>query len=160
MAYSKSKLKSNGGKAFLCFKPFLTGNKSDKLLPTRTLLYVSFRILFFSLTTFMRILDSMTTRTPFKRNRRLFSFQIFSEYYRDDYYYMDETVLFYRKKHGKTIIRGTVKGHKKLEGRFTLEFCSNSDCNNKRRLTVTGKSAKPRFLTISVLLLTLITNTL
>jgi hypothetical protein len=32
MAYSKAKLKSNGNKASPCFKPFLIGNISDKIL--------------------------------------------------------------------------------------------------------------------------------
>jgi len=36
MAYSKAKLKSNGDRASPCFKQFLIGNVSDKLLPTQT----------------------------------------------------------------------------------------------------------------------------
>jgi hypothetical protein len=38
MAYSEAKLKNSGDRASLCFKPFLTGNMSDKFLPIRTLL--------------------------------------------------------------------------------------------------------------------------
>jgi len=34
MVYCKEELKSNGDKASPCFKPFLTGNVSDKCLPT------------------------------------------------------------------------------------------------------------------------------
>ena len=36
-----------------CFKPFLIGNMSDKFLPTRTLLCVSVRHIFLSLTSFL-----------------------------------------------------------------------------------------------------------
>jgi len=46
MAYSKAELKSNGDKASPYFKPFVIGNMSDKLLPTRALLYVSVRHIF------------------------------------------------------------------------------------------------------------------
>jgi hypothetical protein len=59
MAYSKEKLKSNGDRASPCFKPFLIGNMSDKFLPTRTLLYVSIRQIFISLTSFLGIRNSM-----------------------------------------------------------------------------------------------------
>jgi len=59
MAYSKAKLKSNGDKAPPCFKPFLIGNMSDKFLPTRTVLYVSGRHIFISLTSFMGIPNSL-----------------------------------------------------------------------------------------------------
>ena len=58
MAYSKAKLKSNGDRASPCFKPFLIGNMSDKFLPTRTLLYVSVRHIFTSLTSFLGIPNS------------------------------------------------------------------------------------------------------
>jgi hypothetical protein len=50
---SKAKLKSNGDKPSPCFKPFLIGNMSDKFLPVRIVLYVSFRHIFISLTSFM-----------------------------------------------------------------------------------------------------------
>jgi hypothetical protein len=43
MAYSKAKLKSSGDRASPCFRPFWIGNLSDKCLPIRTLLYVSFK---------------------------------------------------------------------------------------------------------------------
>ena len=46
MACSKAKLKSSGDRASPCFKPFLIGNLSDTFLPTRTLLYVSVRLIF------------------------------------------------------------------------------------------------------------------
>jgi len=52
MAYSKAELKSNGDRASPYFKPFLIGNMSDKFLPTQTLLYVSVRHIFISLTSF------------------------------------------------------------------------------------------------------------
>ena len=55
MAYSKAKLKSNGDKASPFFKAFIVGNKSDKFLLCRTLLYVSFRHNFISLTSFMAV---------------------------------------------------------------------------------------------------------
>jgi hypothetical protein len=55
-------------------------------------------------------------------SHRLSSFQIFSEHYREDYYYMDETVLFYRKKHEETILRETAKRHKKAEARFAPDL--------------------------------------
>jgi hypothetical protein len=59
MAYSKAKLNSNGDRASPYFKQFLIGNISDKFLPTRTLLYVSFRHIFISLTSFLGIPNSM-----------------------------------------------------------------------------------------------------
>jgi len=42
MVYSKANLKSDGDKAYPCFKTSLTENMPDKCLPTRTQLYVSF----------------------------------------------------------------------------------------------------------------------
>src|SRR5215813_8574086 len=59
MAYSKAKLKSNGDRASPSFKPFLIRNVSDKFLPTRTLLYVSVRHIFISLTSFLGIPNSV-----------------------------------------------------------------------------------------------------
>ena len=59
MAYSKAKLKSSGDRASPYFKPFLTGNLSDTFLPTRTLLYVSVRLIFINLTSFLGIPNSM-----------------------------------------------------------------------------------------------------
>jgi hypothetical protein len=56
---SKAKLKNNGDRAFPCLKPFLIGNTSDKFLTTRTLLYVSVRHIFISLTSFLGIPNSM-----------------------------------------------------------------------------------------------------
>jgi len=53
MTYSTAKLKSNGDKASPYFETFLIGNMSDKCLPTQTLLYISFRHVFISLTSFM-----------------------------------------------------------------------------------------------------------
>jgi hypothetical protein len=44
MAYSKTKLKSNGDRASPCFKPFLIGNISDKFLPTRRDIYKNIKI--------------------------------------------------------------------------------------------------------------------
>jgi hypothetical protein len=38
MAYSKAKMKSNGNKASSYFRPFGTGNASDRFLPMQTLL--------------------------------------------------------------------------------------------------------------------------
>ena len=59
MAYSTAQLKSNGNEASPCFKPFLTENMSDKFLPTWSLLYLSFKHIFVSLTTFIGIPNSM-----------------------------------------------------------------------------------------------------
>jgi hypothetical protein len=59
MAYTIAKLKSNGGKASSCFKTFLLENMSVKFLPTCTLLYVSVRHIFFSITGFMGMPVSM-----------------------------------------------------------------------------------------------------
>ena len=59
MAYSKAKLKSNGDKASY-FIPFLIGKLSEKCLPTWTLLQVSFRHVFVSLTIFTGISNTMT----------------------------------------------------------------------------------------------------
>ena len=59
MAYSKAKLKSNGDRAFPCFRPFLIGNLSDTFLPTQTLLYVSVRLIFINLRSFLGIPNSM-----------------------------------------------------------------------------------------------------
>jgi len=59
MVYSKPKLNSNGDRASLCFKLFLMGNVSDKFLPTQTLLYISVRHIFISLTIFMGIPNSI-----------------------------------------------------------------------------------------------------
>jgi hypothetical protein len=67
MAYSKAKLKSNGDRASLGFKPFLIGNISDKFLPTQTLLYVSVRHIFISLTSFLEIPNSMRIFIDFKK---------------------------------------------------------------------------------------------
>ena len=55
MAYSKAKLKSSGDRASPCSKPFLIGNLSDTFLPTRTLLYVSLRLIFINLTSLLGI---------------------------------------------------------------------------------------------------------
>jgi hypothetical protein len=59
MVYSKAKLKSSGDRVSPCFKPLLIGNMSDRFLRTWTLLYVSVRHVFISLTCFMRIPDSI-----------------------------------------------------------------------------------------------------
>jgi hypothetical protein len=45
MACSKAKLKSSGDKASPSFRPFWIGKLSDKCLPIRTLLYVSFKLI-------------------------------------------------------------------------------------------------------------------
>ena len=67
MMYPKAKLKSNSNRASPFFKPFLTGNMSDKFLPTQTLLHVSVRNIFIRLTSFMGITYSMRIlyKTPF-----------------------------------------------------------------------------------------------
>jgi len=59
MTYSKEKLKINGDKASPYFKPFFIGNMSDKCLPTRTLLQVSFRRILNSLASFVRLQNSV-----------------------------------------------------------------------------------------------------
>jgi hypothetical protein len=55
VAYSKTKLKSGGCKASPCLRPFWIGKFSDKGVPIRTLLYVSFKHILTSLTGFMGI---------------------------------------------------------------------------------------------------------
>ena len=64
MAYSKTKLKSNGNKRSPSFKRFLIGNMLHKCLSTRTLIYVSVRHIFISLTSFMGI--AITLRILYK----------------------------------------------------------------------------------------------
>jgi len=59
MAYSKAKLTSNGDRASPCFETFLIENMSDKFLPTRILLYVSFRHIFINLNSLMGIANSI-----------------------------------------------------------------------------------------------------
>ena len=59
MSPIRNGLKSNGDRASPCFKPFLIGNMSDKFLPTRTLLYVSVRHIFITLTSFLGTPNSM-----------------------------------------------------------------------------------------------------
>jgi hypothetical protein len=53
MAYSKGKLKSSDDKASPSLKPYWIGKLSDKCVPIRTLLYVSFKHTLMSLTRFM-----------------------------------------------------------------------------------------------------------
>jgi hypothetical protein len=53
MAYSKAKLKSCGGKASPYFRPFRIGKLSEKYLLIWILLYVSFKHILISLTSFM-----------------------------------------------------------------------------------------------------------
>jgi hypothetical protein len=55
MAYSKAKLKSNGNRASPCFSPLWIGNLSDKSLPIRTLLWVSFKHILIILTSFLGV---------------------------------------------------------------------------------------------------------
>ena len=59
MTYSKAKLKSSGDKASPCFRLFLIGYLSDKCLPTRTLLHVSFRHIVVSITNFRGMPNSV-----------------------------------------------------------------------------------------------------
>ena len=61
MAYPKAKFKRNGDKATPFFKPFLRGNLSGKCFPSQTLLEVSFRHIFISLSSFMEIPNSIRT---------------------------------------------------------------------------------------------------
>jgi hypothetical protein len=53
MAYSKAKLKSSGDKASHCFRSVWIGKLSDKGLPIQTLLYVSFKHILTSPSSFM-----------------------------------------------------------------------------------------------------------
>jgi hypothetical protein len=48
-------------KASLCFRPFWTGNASDKFLSMQTLLYVSFKHILINRTTFIVIPNSVRT---------------------------------------------------------------------------------------------------
>ena len=57
VAYSKTKLKSNGDKVSPFFETFLTENMSDQCLPTRTC--HRFRHIFINLTSFMWIPNSV-----------------------------------------------------------------------------------------------------
>jgi hypothetical protein len=50
MPHSKAKLKRNSDKASSFFKPFSTGKALARILPIRTLLYVSFKHDLISLT--------------------------------------------------------------------------------------------------------------
>jgi hypothetical protein len=59
MAYSKAKLKSSGYRASPCFRQFGIEKLSDKCLPIRTLLYVSFKHILINLTSFMGNPNSM-----------------------------------------------------------------------------------------------------
>jgi hypothetical protein len=81
MAFSKSKLKSNGDRASPCFKPFLIRNVSDKFLPARSLLFVAVRHIFISLTSSMGIPDS--TRILYKTSVLTESIISFLEVYRE-----------------------------------------------------------------------------
>jgi hypothetical protein len=53
MAYFKGKLKSSGSKTTPCFRSFWIGKISDNCLPIQILLYVSFKNVLMSLTSFM-----------------------------------------------------------------------------------------------------------
>jgi hypothetical protein len=59
MAYSREKLKSNDNETSSCFKPFWTGNVCNRLLPMQTLLWVSFKHILISLTSFIGIPNSV-----------------------------------------------------------------------------------------------------
>jgi hypothetical protein len=56
MAYSKAKLKSSGDKASPCFRPFW---KRKLKINVHLLLYVSFKYILISLTSFMGMPNSM-----------------------------------------------------------------------------------------------------
>jgi hypothetical protein len=58
MAYYKAKLKSSGDRASPCFRPFGIGKRSDKCLPARNLINVSFRHILISITRFVGIPNS------------------------------------------------------------------------------------------------------
>jgi hypothetical protein len=51
MAYSRTNMKSNGNKASPSFKPFLTGNVSQKYLYVHTSLQVTFKDIIMNLVT-------------------------------------------------------------------------------------------------------------
>jgi len=55
----KALLENNDNKTSPSFKPFVIGNMSDKFVPTRTLLHVSFRHIFISLISFIWIPHSL-----------------------------------------------------------------------------------------------------
>jgi hypothetical protein len=61
MAYSTAKLKSSGDRATPYFRQFWIGKLSDKYLPIRPLLYVSFKHILINLTSFMGTPNSMRT---------------------------------------------------------------------------------------------------
>jgi hypothetical protein len=59
MAYSKAKLESSGDKASHCFRPFWIGQLSHKCLPIQTSLYLSFKHILISLSSFMATPNSI-----------------------------------------------------------------------------------------------------
>jgi hypothetical protein len=59
IASSRTKSKNNDDRVSACFKTFLIGNISDKFLPTRTRLYVSFGHIFTNITSFTWIAISI-----------------------------------------------------------------------------------------------------
>jgi hypothetical protein len=61
MAYSKAKFKNSGDRTSPCFRPFWIGKLSDKCLPIRTLLYVSFQHILISLTRLLGTSNCMKT---------------------------------------------------------------------------------------------------
>jgi hypothetical protein len=72
MAYSKATLKSSGDRTSPCFRLFWIRKLSDKCLPIRTLLYVQFKYILVTLTSFMGTSNSM---------RILYNTSLFTESY-------------------------------------------------------------------------------
>jgi hypothetical protein len=73
LEYSKAALKTSGNRAAPCFRPFWIGKLSDKCLPIRTLLYVSFKHILINLTSFMgtKTLWEYCTILPSSLNHRI-----------------------------------------------------------------------------------------
>ncbi|MGL6119375.1 MAG: transposase [Fusobacteriaceae bacterium] len=68
----------------------------------------------------------------------------FKEYEPKNIFNMDESGLNFRDIPSKTLSTKPKKGFKKIKERITLMFCVNSDGSEKEKLTIIGKSKKPR----------------
>jgi hypothetical protein len=80
MAYSKAKLESRGDKASPCFRPFWMGKLSDKCLPIWTLLYIKFKHILISLTSFMGTPNSYENTVQYFPPNRIIGFpQVYKE---------------------------------------------------------------------------------
>ncbi|KAF7686568.1 Tigger transposable element-derived protein 6 [Cucumispora dikerogammari] len=65
------------------------------------------------------------------------------EYLRDDIYNMDETGLFYRLFHSKTVCKSVREGYKTLKDRVSIRLCSNFFGTHIMKPLIIGKPANP-----------------